>query len=218
VRGALANAQSIGELDSAARAEAKRITGRDIEFAMGGDLQVAKEHVEGVMRGLERYPNTGLERVEQGGSRWGESQEAWAETTLDGSVISFTNDAQRYGAEGYRAELKQAKRGGDMVPGTPMGVAMHEFGHSAANSYNLNGWANNKASHYAEIEMGIEDVGTASSKAISKRSAENTHELSAEAFADVMTNGSKASGMSKAIVDFFDSEIAAIDAAADEEE
>jgi hypothetical protein len=212
VRDTLAGAESIGQINAAAAAEAKRITGRDIAFDLDGDPQLAKEHAEGVLRGLERYPKTPLDRVIQGGSKYAEDQEAWAETSSDGSVIAFTNDAQRLGPDSYRADLKTAQDGGHLVAGTPMGIAMHEFGHAAANSYRLNGWANNKASEYAEIEMGTTDVRAAATRAISRRAGENDHEMAAEAFADVMLNGSNASGMSTLIVDTFDAHIRVADA------
>lgn len=218
VREALAGHETAEEVSAAAMAEAKRITGRDIEFDLAGsDPQLAAEHSEGILRGLERYPNTPLERVQHGGNRYAEGEEAWAATSLDGRVISFTEDAQRYGAASYRQELKQAAQGGDLAVGTPMGVALHEFGHAAANHYRLNGWADNKADAYAEIHMGSTDMRASVSKAISRRAAENAHELSAEAFADVAVHGDKASGMSREIVSFFDAEIRAVDSEVDDE-
>lgn len=102
VRDALAGHATAEEVGAAAQAEAKRITGRDIEFDLAGsDTQLAAEHAEGILRGLERYPNTPLQRVQQGGSRYAEDQEAWASTSQDGHVITFTMDAQRYGAASH---------------------------------------------------------------------------------------------------------------------
>jgi len=216
VREALAGHGTAEGVSAAAMAEAKRITGRDIEFDLAGsDPQLAAEHAEGILRGLERYPKTPLRRVQQGGDQYAEDQEAWASTSLDGRVITFTHDAQRYGAASYRADLKQSADGGDLADGTPTGVAIHEFGHAAANSYRMNGWANNRASEYAEIEMGSTDLRASSSRAISRRAAENDHELAAEAFTDVVMHGPGASGMSTSIVDTFDSIVRSTDSAED---
>lgn len=64
VRDSLAGAGSIEELNAAATAEARRITGRDIPVDMtGADLQVAKEHLEGIMQGLDRFPEATLTGV-----------------------------------------------------------------------------------------------------------------------------------------------------------
>lgn len=220
VRDALAGHETAEAVGGAAEAEAKRITGRDIEFDLAGsDPQLAAEHAEGILRGLERYPNTPLERVQQGGNAYAEGEEAWAATSPSGRVITFTDDAQRYGADSYRQDLKDSKSERYLATGTPMGVALHEFGHAAANSYGLNGWANGRAGDYAEIEMGMRNtqVGEAAGKAISRRAAENNHELSAEAFADVMVNGAKASGMSRDIVAKFDDEVRYADRPAEED-
>ena len=212
VREELSGATTAQEVSAAAAAEAKRITGRDIEFDFAGsDPGIAKEHAEGILRGLERYPKTKLDRVAMSDLPEG----TFGRTlTINGerSVIVFGTDAQRYGAAGYRGDLKNAEQSGEIVARSPMGVALHEFGHAAANQYGLNGWANNRANQYAEIEMGSTDTSGSIRKAISHRATENNSELSAEAFADVMTNGEKASGMSKLIVDTFDAEIRAADA------
>lgn len=212
VRDVLSGHDSAEGVSAAAAKEAKRITGRDIEFSLAGDPQIAAEHSEGILRGLERYPKTPLSRVVQGGSTHAEGEEAWGETSRDGSTIRFTDDAQRYGAASYRADLRSAGQLGELTAGTPTGVALHEFGHAAANSYNLNGWANNRGSQYAEIDMGTTDLRAASRTAISSRAAVNDHELSAEAFTDVMVHGDRASGMSKLIVQKFDEEVRYADA------
>jgi hypothetical protein len=64
VRDSLASAGNLSELSTAAKREARRITGRDISFRFkGSELQVAKEHAEGVLMGLERFPKAPLRAV-----------------------------------------------------------------------------------------------------------------------------------------------------------
>lgn len=214
VRDSLTKAKDTKAIGAAAEAEAKRITGRDISFDFdGSDPQIAREHAEGVLQGLERYPGAPLVRVQQGGDRYAEDEEAWASCSRDGRIITFSNDAQLYGADGYRGDLQQAAEFGELVGATPRAVALHEFGHSVANGYELNGWANNKGSEYAEIEMDTSDVRAAAGKAISRRAARNDRELAAEALADVMLHGENASGMSRHIVDTMDSVVRSQDAA-----
>jgi len=57
VRSSLTEAKTISQINAAASTEARRITGRNIHFDMtGSDPQTAREHSEGVLRGLERFP------------------------------------------------------------------------------------------------------------------------------------------------------------------
>lgn len=219
VRGSLRDAKTTDEVSAAASAEALRITGRETRFDMtGSDVQLAREHSEGVLQGLERYPGTKVSTVRMGNDIVGGEGEAIAATLGDGAgghVIVFSHDAQKYGAASYRADLKQEQQYGFQVTGTPRGTALHEFGHAAANQYRLNGRADNKAGQYAEIDMNMRgNTREAIGKSISRYASTSSHELSAEAFADVMTNGDKASGMSRLIVSDFDTEIRLTDAEA----
>lgn len=110
VREALAGHETAEAVGTAAAAEAKRITGRDIDFDLAGsDPQIAAEHAEGILRGLERFPTTGLKAVRHGTDPEAEQREVFAVTSRDGGTITFTANAQKYGAAGYRAELKQAR-------------------------------------------------------------------------------------------------------------
>ena len=98
VREELVGASTIEEINTAASAEAKRITGRDIPFDMtGSDLTTAKEHSEGIMRGLERFPDARLDRVEV--ERMGDG--TWAHA--DGGTIRFnTTYASPAGRKRYK--------------------------------------------------------------------------------------------------------------------
>lgn len=212
VRGALSGHETAEQVSSAAGAEAKRITGRDVEFALGGmDTQVAAEHAEGILKGFERYPNVPVQRVQfGGGDRMAEMADAWAETNRAGTVITFTRAGQRKGPEAYRRDLEQSKRDGYITDGTPTGAALHEFGHAVANSYALNGVGRNAAKKFAD-KTGSGEWSDVAGSTVSKRAAEDHYELAGEAFADVMVHGAKASGLSKAVVAEFDAQVKAGD-------
>jgi hypothetical protein len=118
--------------------------------------------------------------------------------TTDGDSIYFNN---RYSADPdrYRKALSENKRDGFGVPGTPTGVAHHEFGHALSEF----GLGTGGAELIAERQAAKEGRPTSEfvSQHISKYAASNQLELSAEAFADVMANGPNASRLSRAIVD-----------------
>lgn len=199
VRDALARARTDDEVSDAAEAEAKRITGRDIRFDFAGsDVEIAKEHAEGILRGLERYPDAPLERVHQGGHRAAEIFGADAVTSGDGKTITFTDRAQADGAQAYRDKLAEFKASGHSTTGSPMGVALHEFGHSvtvrgdAADAV----VATTMRLSSSAKQMEHEYVG----ERVSSYATESAHETAAEAFADVMVNGSSASSASGEIV------------------
>lgn len=208
VRASLAKAGTAEEVGQAAAAEAKAITGRDIQFKMDGDPQLAREHSEGVLRGLERYPGTPLEEVrvapivdEHGHA------EVWASTSSDGSRITF---APQTDPSAYRDSLARFsnRQPSELTVGTPMGTALHEFGHAAANSYNVNNQAANVAKTYADKVL-KDDYRAAVGYSISTRAMANSHEMVAEAFADVMGNGGKASDFSMVVVGAMDKAIGA---------
>ncbi len=211
VRRALADASATQQLDAAAGAEAKRITGRDVEFDFtGSDVQLAREHAEGVLQGLERYPGTALSRVSVGDLPDG----VLGRCQPDGrsSEIIFSRAASSpEGSQAYRDELAAAgerrRMGRTIVAGTPTGTALHEFGHAVANGYHLNSGAGGRAREFADSRGDRDQRRFILGGEVSRRALENDHELAAEAFADVMANGSKASGLSKAIVEDFDGEI-----------
>jgi hypothetical protein len=166
----------------------------------GSDLQVAKEHVEGVMRGLEKYPDVPLERVQHGGMpRLYESLEVVAMTDEAGTTISFSTKMQSKGPDAYRDELAVAKVNGDTATGTPMGVALHEFGHVVTVRANAD-----KAVAQTAQRLAKGDTQSYVADQVSNYATESDHELAAEAFADVMVNGSSASSLSTAIVGTID--------------
>ena len=91
VRDVLASAKTTSEVGAAAAAEARSITGRDIPFEFHDvELQLAREYSEGVLQGLERFPEAPLGAVrtadfpaerDQGNHTWAHTLTPEATTT-----------------------------------------------------------------------------------------------------------------------------------------
>jgi hypothetical protein len=238
VRSELSKAQSDAAIGKAASTEARRITGRDIPFDFtGSDAALAREHAEGVLRGLEAFPTARLDRVSMAdGLLGGRPAFAWVETHAtgghhgeayhEGYEIVFSRDWAAPGsADRYREALRAASRrtprmGRGNVGGTAVDVGVHEFGHVVAHS----GMADHRAGElahdfaHAHIEHD-EDPNVRRSRRrmflgneVSLYAVENDNELSAEAFADVMLHGDEASELSRHIYDLFEDRIAEVDA------
>lgn len=212
VRRTLASAKTTEEVSSAATAEAKRITGRDIHFDMAGsDPQIAREHSEGILRGLEKFPHAELSEVRT--TQFPHGQDHLAHNRLNQGAIHHyksynrATDIIEFNAEYagnptyYRNTLKYGinsgfySRGG----GTPMGTAFHEFGHTMIHHNNAERGAGREAQLAAEAK-GVTVKDHISSQ-VSRYATTNDHELGAEAFASVMVDRSKASLLSRSIFD-----------------
>lgn len=206
VRKLLAAARSLGEVEQAFKSEARRLTGRDIAADMkGSDLQIAREHSEGILRGLERFPKSLLGRVETfgpGGATErldGNPDESVVARTRGGSfsrpedVISFN---VRYAGDpdGYRAMLKTTHAGGWLATDSPVGVALHEYGHVVGG----HGSAYYRAGQAARAAAGSARASDYVREHISSYATASDGELAAESFAAVMTQGDSASELAHA--------------------
>lgn len=204
VRGSLANAGSIGELNTAIAGEAKRITGKTIEVDMAGsDLQVAREHGEGVLQALERFPAADLAYVGTYGpgapsnpiTRQLEANQGVAFGVTMGSTVRFNN---RHAAnpDQYRAELGKSAGAGSRwgIPTDPRGVAIHEMGHVVAHQGSVRAVYDDAVAH--ADRAGMTPALYIGGK-VSRYAASSMGEYAAEAFADVMLNGSGAADVSK---------------------
>jgi hypothetical protein len=213
VRAALAQASTLDELNAAAEAEAERITGRHpgsksepVKFSYkGSDLQIAREHTEGILRGLERFPNAPLRQVSDydGFADWGGMQSdamAFASMGYTQGSINFntyySGDPARYG----RA-LFYSGKSGHLTDATTMGVATHEFGHILTSRHGDKGTPPKVPAKKIATEMRPEGKTTHAyvHDQISEYAAANSHELNAEAFADVVSHGAGAAPLSAAI-------------------
>jgi hypothetical protein len=240
VRAALKDATTLDDLNEAAINEANRITGRSgygprtmvkggaIEIDMRhSDLEVAKQHLEGVLKGLEKFPDAPLRRVADFDPdaptksliHYGDMAEAFAYASMGFEQGSINFNA-RYSANPAKYEHALALSAEHTVSTTPgirtphlavptmQGVALHEFGHILTSSPSM-GPRGGEGSPTPRIpakrvatEMKPPDQKTTSGylrREISEYAATNQHELSGEAFADVMTHGADASPVSKAI-------------------
>ena len=197
VRPSLAEATTSEQVGVAAAAEAKAITGRDIAFDMAGsDPQIAREHAEGVLQGLERFPDAPLGSVGTygpGASPTSPQRRAssFAVTDPANNSIYFNN---RYAGNppAYRDAVNKS-RNEFSVATDPRGVALHEFGHVMTHG-------RTEDAVLDHVEGEAEKLFTVSSvlaaSRISSRASENKAEMAAEVFADVMINGSDASQVS----------------------
>lgn len=216
VRPALAGATTTSEVAAAFTAEAQRITGRDIgaDFE-GADVQIAKEHSEGILQGLERFPNASLVGVSTYGPgttlrphdpRAGLQDNAYAVTSRHFTTsketgkfgpesIVYFNNRHSANADHYRDQLKDLGQNKYGVAHDPRGVALHEFGHVVA--FHDAGTPRQVAdSTVAHAEKAGTTPHHYMEQHISSYAASNPSELTAEAFADVMLNGSRASAAS----------------------
>lgn len=201
-RESLASASSTQEISAAASSEARAITGRDIGFNFdGADPDVAREHAEGVLRGLERSPSTPLSGVGTygpGGSLGEEFEGDPGNAVAINGTLGFNNALSGpEAAADYRADLKDnAESGFNTGDGTPVSVGVHEFAHVAT-------------SRVAEVQVERNVEGTAQhfkvdpneyiEREVSGYAVSDTRELIAEAFTDVVMNGSSASELSHQI-------------------
>lgn len=199
VRQSLADASTTAEVSAAASAEAKRITGRDIQFSMeGSDVQIAREHSDGVLDGLERYPDAGLDRVRTADlGAYPGHEDAWA-GTVRGDEIIF-NSKYASNPEMYRRTLAESHASGHLVTDNPKGVAVHEFGHVLFHP-GAGGFAGQVTAQRAATDAG-ESVSVHVEHHVSRYATSSGYELGAEAFTDVMLNGSDASALSHQIVE-----------------
>lgn len=234
VRSVLAGATSTREVSAAATAEAQRITGRAIPFEFGGsDPQVAREHAEGVLRGLERFPHARLHAVGvadlSAAVRGDEGfhTSAWARTRElpDGSSrIDFDIAASSpLGAAEYRRDLaasvQRRRMGRGHTTGDPVGNGLHEFGHVVAGNgpFGINAKARHLADEFVDRSPNYtpsadEDRDRALRRLtlgleVSTYATQSPAELTAEALADVMAHGDDASVLSRLIADLIDDEV-----------
>lgn len=215
VRGSLAGAGTAEEIGAVFAREAKDITGRTVSVDMAGaDPQIAREHAEGILRGMERYPDVWVAQVVTFGPG-GARPDMWEDTSVDRGVHAaagiaplpgdfaflYTIGFAAYYANdpaGYRESLRVGDASGWTVRGGPVRVALHEFGHLLAGHTVAQTAAKRIATERARA-VGEKPSAHIRSQ-VSQYAATDAGELAAEAFADVMLHGEDASELSRAIV------------------
>ncbi|HEX3307208.1 MAG TPA: ADP-ribosyltransferase, partial [Streptosporangiaceae bacterium] len=216
VRPELTAARSTAAVGRAFSEEFERITGRRPQFVeFTGSAATAREHAEGLLRGLERFPDANLDRIVS--SRLpqvaGEAEE-YAHAT--GSRIAFNHtwtsveSRQRY-LDSLAADTAKWEQGriGWHPRGTasPTAQAVHEFGH-VLDLGTLAGRAESRvlsAVRGRAAKLGLADDELIA-REISAYATSDARELVAEAFADVVMNGERASVLSREIYDIVEAE------------
>ena len=236
VRPALAAAGTLAGVEKAFRAEYRRLTGRRVATNSHGDVQTAREHFEGLLRGVERFPGVNLTAVGRGTK----PHYAQAITQSGGrghlTVVgggsgrvefneAFTGDRQKY-LDSLAADVKAGWHPAGTA--SPVSIGAHEFGHvldvgtlGEAIRPDLQRLIFRRATERDQALDALRAAGQPMSAEdfIAGRGAEglmrrevgeyalkNHSELVAEAFADVMVNGPAASRLSREIVDLLEAE------------
>jgi hypothetical protein len=213
VREALTQARTTAELNEAIKSEARRITGHELRVDLkGADLDTAKEYGEGILQGLERFPDAPLAYVHTygpGGARpdvGADFSGAYAITQhgyITDAIGFNASSPHASDAAQLRAQLAGLESRGWLTSGTPAGVALHEFGHVVAYHTGTEGPAYRIAHSSAKDAAGAPLVSGGITRHIrghvSDYASTNRMELAAEAFADVMTHGHAAKPLSKDI-------------------
>jgi len=196
VRAILANADSAEAVSTVLAAELRRITGREIRVDLRGSVATAREHAEGVLRVAERYPNVAINEVAT-------DRLLLAYAEWDDGRLVFSD---RYSSEARRSRYLSELAGdgqADWHPfDSPVGMAVHEMGHA------LDVGTLSRGSRAQFDELVQRHGGTAGARQVSGYAETNTDEFIAEAFADAMMNGPRATPLSRAVLDVLDAEYA----------
>ena len=203
IRESLAQAQSVKDVAAATRREAKALGAPDFRFDLQGhDLQTAREHAEGILRGLERFPDV---RVWVHHYAHDFILAPYAQTR--GWSIAFnTKWANTAGREKYLDALRSDLREGfhPASTSTPIGVATHEFAHAATFGMDELFTATKELIQRRALAEGVTPIELIRSE-IGGYAAKEVHELVAEALADAILAGEQASRLSQEILGLFES-------------
>ena len=198
VRPVLEAARTTSAVQSVFAAETRRITGRFIPIRFTGSAATAREHAEGLLRGLERFPDARLGGVDAMEARGA----AYAATSYNEILFSeaWTSPAAR---RRYLGSVATDVQDGWHVAnsGNPVAIALHEFGHLLDFTTDINRGVRERIREVVARRAAAEGVGqdVLIRREVSGYATSHTDELVAEAFTDVMINGEAASGLSREI-------------------
>jgi hypothetical protein len=205
VRESLAGAKNTTEVATVLADELTATMGRPVAVDLKGmNVDVAREHAEGILRVADQFPGNELGTISTFGRRgavpaeeMGPSSGAHAVTRPgpDGSrtdAIYFNVDIQ---PAVYRRKLAK----GSSAPTGPMGVAVHEMGHVVT----IHNGSITQANRIAErsADAAGEDFFDHIGGQISKYAASSEYEMTAEGFTKAFMHGSEASQVSRDIYD-----------------
>ena len=211
VRESLAGVQDHEVLAKAATDEYKRITGRDITVDFGPpetrvSISTAKDHLEGVLRVAERFPDTRLRKVTYFDHP---GDQGWAYSDVHGTLefnLSITSvDGRGRYLKQLRASVFPWQSGGvgyhPRGADTPIATAAHEMGHMV--DFRIG-----HKRHHDEIvrllvrrsqDEKITPFDLISREVSGYAAEDGVEELIGEVFADITVNGSGASQLSREI-------------------
>lgn len=202
IRQSLQDAATPQEVAEVLKSEVSAIVGHDVRVGLAGlDVDVARAHAEGILRGAEAFPGADLRVVttygpdSPFGHHAGLPSSAYA-VTVGGQDIYFNTD---YGhIDDLSGELAHGDSVGHMAgtAGDLTRVAVHEFGHVVAGTFP---GAPDTAKAIAERHAGSTRKADYVRRELSGYANTNPGELFAEAFMDVVSSGG--SPMSREIVD-----------------
>jgi len=218
VRASLMGASTTDEVSAVVASEASAVMGHRVRVNMAGsDVQIAREHGEGILQGVERFPNSRLSQVDTygpGGARRthvGDPDGDSIAMTTSGryskneDTISFNT---KYAGDPplYQHTLSYSGKAGYLAVATPTGGALHEYGHVVTYHDNVADKAGSLA--YSVAKSSPQHITTSNlvKREISGYASSSDHEMVAEVFADVMVNGGQAAPLSQKIFDVIDAD------------
>ena len=196
VRQILADARSPQEVSRVLAEEYRRITGRTVIVDLRGSVQTAREHAEGVLRAVERNPEIEIVSVRTGPSFF-EGAPVYAEVDRGNIIFNeYWSTVERRQAY-LEALAADARSGWRVGGGSPVAIAVHEAGH-LLDLHDLTRELDELLDAAAR-RMGVPRDRLVPTT-ISGYAESDRAELVAEAYADVVMNGARASDLSRDIV------------------
>ena len=213
VRSSLLRARTDRELIAAWQGEMRAITGRDIIVQLPPDASVLtmREHAEGVLQMLERFPEARLRKI----SWYDQGSPEYAHVKTGTATLEFNarwaSTAQR---RAYLAQLRHDVSGWDDAAGPgygwsvrggrmPQATSWHEMAHILSIE-TLGGKLKAEAMRITlrrQVADALPDMESIVRRDVSGYATKNMEELIAEAVTDVMANGPRASLLSRELYD-----------------
>jgi len=214
VRPELMRAKSLPTLRAAAEAEAERVTGRGsiglFKLEPGWSLETAREHIEGILRGLARYPQADFGGLRKQVRALASGQFFLRAHRLNGVIEVGDEFATKRGRDAYLARImrNRDRHWWAQAVDSPTGLAAHEFGHVIVDATLGVGRVHARVKEL--VARMAADAGIPERRFVydqlSDYATQDTDELIGEAFADVLMRGEAASPLARGIIAIIDDE------------